>query len=144
MTTIKRVFLAVLLILGAVSLGTAGAWLLVDDETLLSLLVKRLETASDTRISYREGASISRTWKPELSVNNLVVADREESYRLETSSLRLKVSLPSLLTGRLLIPHLLLGDTDVHILKSAASDLHPADEQPGLDLATLRLRPVLR
>jgi len=143
MTTIKRILLGSLLVLGALMLGATGAWLLVDDATLVPLLVKRLETASDTRIGYKDGATISRTWAPELSVDNLTVADSEDSYRLETSSLQLKVSLSSLLLGRVDIPHLLLGDTRVHILKRSAADEAAVDKQIPLDLFALRLRPVL-
>ena len=144
MTIIKRIFVGTLLAFGAVLLGAVGAWLFVEDATLVSLLVKRLETATDTHISHRDDATISRTWTPEVSVDDLVIAETEGGYRLETSSMRLKVSLPKLLSGRLDIPHLLLGDTRVHFLESAASDTPPADERPDLDLSALRLRPVLR
>ena len=143
MTTVKRAIVGALVVLAAVLLGATGAWLSVDDATLVPLLVKRLETASDTRISYQDDASISRTWAPELSVDNLVVADRGDAYRLETSSLQLKVSLSSLLTGRVDIPHLLLGDTRIHVLKSSKKDAPAVDRQVPLDLSALRLRPVL-
>jgi len=61
MTAVKRIFVAALAILGAGLLGVTGAWLFVDNATLVPLLVKRIESASDTRISYQDGASISRT-----------------------------------------------------------------------------------
>ncbi|MEN8763409.1 MAG: hypothetical protein ABF290_13335, partial [Thiogranum sp.] len=143
MTTVKRIFVGALLTLAAVLLGATGAWLLVDDATLVPLLVKRLESASDTRISYQDGATISRTWTPELSVDNLVVADTGDFYRLETSTLQLKVSLPGLLTGRVDVPHLLLGDTRVYVLKSPTEDARAVDKRGSLDLSALRLRPVL-
>ncbi len=143
MATIRRIFAGALLVLGMVVLGATTAWLLVEDATLVSLLVKRLETASDTRISYLEGATISRTWAPELIFSDLVVDDSEGRYRFETSSLQLKVSLPSLLAGRVDIPHLLLGNTRVHTRKSATAAAPDVAERPPLDLSALRLRPVL-
>ena len=143
MTTVKRILFALLITLAAVLLGATGGWLLIGDSTLVPLLVKRLETASDTRISYQDGASLSRTWTPELSISELAVDDVDGRYRVETSSLRLKVSLPDLLTGRVDIPHLLLGDTRVHVLKSAVAEAPAVDRPVQLDLSALRLRPVL-
>ena len=55
MTTVKRILIALLITLAAVLLGVTGGWLLIEDSTLVPLLVKRLETASDTRISYQDG-----------------------------------------------------------------------------------------
>jgi|GEM_PF-1814918 hypothetical protein len=143
MTTVKRILFALLITLAAVLLGATGGWLLIGDSTLVPLLVKRLETASDTRISYQDGASLSRTWTPELSISELAVDDVDGRYRVETSSLRLKVSLPALLTGRVDIPHLLLGDTRVHVLKSVVAEEPGVDRPVQLDLSALRLRPVL-
>ena len=82
MTAVKRIFVAALVTLGAGLLGVTVAWLFVDDATLVSLLVKRIESASDTRISYQDGASISRTWTPELSISELLVDDVEGRYRV--------------------------------------------------------------
>ena len=141
MTTVKRIFVAALVTLGAVLLGATGAWLLVDDATLVSLLVKRLESASDTRISYQDGASISRTWTPELSISELAVDDAGGRYRVEIRSLQLQLSLPGLLTGRLDVPRLLIGDTRVDVLKGSAAE--EPDKPLQLDLSALRLRPVL-
>ena len=95
--TIKRAFAAGLLVVGLVLLGAAGAWLLVEDATLVSLLARRVESLSGTRISYQEGASISRTWAPELRVDKLIVNDEQARFRIETSSLRLQISLVALL-----------------------------------------------
>ncbi|MEA3243859.1 MAG: AsmA-like C-terminal region-containing protein [Pseudomonadota bacterium] len=141
MTTVKRIFVAALVTLAAVLLGATGAWLLVDDATLVSLLVKRLESASDTRISYQDGASISRTWTPELSISELIVDDAGGRYRVETRSLQLQLSLPGLLIGRLDVPRLLIGDTRIDILKGSAAE--EPDKPLQLDLSALRLRPVL-
>jgi hypothetical protein len=141
MTTVKRIFVTVLVTLGAVLLGATGAWLLVDDATLVSLLVKRLESASDTHISYQDDASISRTWTPELSISELIVDDAGGRYRVETRSLQLQLNLPGLLTGRLDVPRLLIGDTHIDILKGSAAE--EPDKPRQLDLSALRLRPVL-
>jgi len=141
MTAIKHIFFASLVTLGAGLLSVTGAWLFVDDATLVPLLVKRIESASDTRISYQDGASISRTWTPELSIRELLVDDAEGRYRVETRSLQLQLSLPGLLIGRLDVPRLLIGDTRVEVLKGpAAAD---PDQQERLDLAVLSLRTVL-
>jgi len=53
MTTVRRAIVGALVVLAAVLLGATGAWLSVDDATLVPLLVKRLETASDARIRCR-------------------------------------------------------------------------------------------
>ena len=143
MTVVKRIFFGILAILGTMLLGATAAWLFVDDATLVSLLVKRLEAVSATNVDYRDGATISRTWTPELSVNNLLVVDTAESFRLETSSLRLQVSLSSLLTGRVDIDHLLLGDTRVHVLKGAADDVPAVEEQAPPGLSAPGFWPVL-
>jgi hypothetical protein len=145
MTTFKRAFAVALLVVGALILSAIGTWLFVDDSTLVSLLVKRVESLTDTRIGYQDGASISRTWAPELHVDRLIVDDAQGRYRVETSSLRLQISLADLLRGRLDVPHLLIGDTRVNLLKSSAAGAPAAPEtKPApLDLSVLRLSPVL-
>ncbi len=145
MMTMKRAFAAGLLVFGLVLLGAAGVWLFVGDATLVSLLARRVESLSDTRISYQEGASISRTWAPELRVDKLVVSDEQARFRIETSSLRLQISLAELLRGRLDVPHLLVGDTRINLLKRSVPAEPAAEEwkEAALDLSFLRLRPVL-
>jgi hypothetical protein len=145
MTMAKRTLVAVLAVICAALVIAAGAFLVVDDATLISLLVKRLESVSESRISYGDDAAVTRTLKPELSLNKLVIDDVDERYRFETGSLKLKVSLPGLLIGRLDIPHLLLGDTRIYVKESAegAGTESPGEKPLMLDFSALRFRPVL-
>ncbi len=144
MKTLRRSLAYALLAVGLIILGAIGAWVLVDDATLVSLLVKRVESLSDTRIGYQEGASISRTWAPELRINRLAVDDAKGQFQIETRSLRLQISLPELLRGRLDIPLLSIGDTRVNLLNSdppVAPDGAGARVAP--DRSLLGLSPVL-
>ncbi len=139
MMALKRAFAAALLIFGLALLGAAGAWLFVEDSTLVSLLARRVESLSDTRISYQEGASISRTWAPELRVDKLVVDDGQARFRIETSFLRLQNGLAELLRGRLDVPHLLVGDTRVNLLKRSVPDEPAAEETEQATLSINRI-----
>ena len=141
MTTTRRFLAALLAVLAVVLLTAGGAWLLVDDATLVAWLVKRVESASETRISYRDDADVTRTLSPVLSLNALVVEDVEGKYRVETRSLLIQVSLPYLLAGRVDIPRLLVGDTRVHVNRTEpVTDSGPS---AAIDLSALRLKPVL-
>jgi hypothetical protein len=141
MMTTRRVFAALFAALTTVILAAGGAWLVVDDATLVTWLVKRVESASDTRISYREDAEVTRTLAPVLSLNELVVEDVEGGYRVETRSLLIQVSLPYLLAGRVDIPRLLVGDTRVHVNRNGAAK--KPDSPAAIDFSALRLKPVL-
>ncbi len=144
MTTLRRTLAYALLAISLIILGVIGAWVLVDDATLVSLLVKRVESLSDTRIGYQEGASVSRTWAPELRINGLAVDDGKGRFQIETRSLRLQISLPELLRGRLDIPLLSIGDTRVNLLKGTAADVPDRPEaRVAPDLSLLGLSPIL-
>jgi hypothetical protein len=145
MTVVKRSIVAALAVFSLVLVVAAGTFLVVDDATLVALLMKRLEAVSQTRISYQDDAAVTRTLKPELSVKQLVIDDVDERYRLETDLLRVKLSLPSLLIGRLDIPHLLLGNTRVDVKEDTegAKTEPPQDKSAALDFSALRLRPIL-
>jgi len=137
----RRIFAALLAVFVTVVLAAGGAWLVTDDATLVAWLVKRVESASDTRISYREDAEVTRTLSPVLSLNDLVVEDAEGKYRVETRSLLVQVSLPYLLAGRVDIPRLLVGDTRVHVDRSGTAK--KPDSPAAIDFSALRLKPVL-
>jgi hypothetical protein len=141
MMTTRRIFAALLAVLVTVVLAAGGAWLVTDDATLVAWLVKRVESASDTRISYREDAGVTRTLAPVLSLNGLVVEDIGGEFRVETRSLLIQVSLPYLLVGRVDIPRLLVGDTRVHVNRSRTAK--KPDSPAAIDLSALRLKPVL-
>ena len=141
MKSTRRILAALLAALAAVLLAAGSAWLLVDDATLVAWLVKRVESASETRISYQQGASVTRTLTPVLSLEGLVVEDTEGKYRFETRSLLIQASLPWLLAGRVDIPRLLVGDTRININRTDA-EKKPGSQAP-IDFSALRLRPVL-
>jgi hypothetical protein len=145
MKSVKRIFAAALVLLGAAFLAIVSIYLLVDDATLVSKLVEQLESSSDIRVLDRGDAHITRTLTPTLTVDDLVMADTERQYRVETGSLEVQISLPRLLLGQLDIPHLWIGDTQIEIKKdksptnqAAAPELKPAPKS-----APLPLKPVL-
>jgi uncharacterized protein involved in outer membrane biogenesis len=145
MKSVKRILAAALLLLGAAFLAIASIYLLVDDTTLVSHLVKRLESSSDIRVLHRGDANITRTLTPTLTVDDLVMADTGRQYRVETASLEVQISLSRLLLGQLDIPHLSLGHTQIEIKedKSPTKQAAAPELKPGPKLSTLPLKPVL-
>ncbi|MEJ2236083.1 MAG: hypothetical protein P8X67_19430 [Syntrophobacterales bacterium] len=109
MKSIKRILAATLVVLGVVLLAIISLYLVVDDATLVSYLVKRLESSSDIRVLHQGDAHLTRTLTPTLTVNDLVMADTGKQYRVDTASLEVQISLPRLLLGQLDIPHLWIG-----------------------------------
>ena len=138
---IRRILAALLAAFSLVLLTAGSAWLLVDDATLVTWLVKRAESVSGTRISYRDGAHITRTLAPALDLNDLVVEDIEGKYQVESRSLLIQVSLPYLLLGRVDIPRLLVGDTRVNVNRTESEK--NSGPPAAIDLSALRLKPVL-
>lgn len=145
MTIAKRILIAAMACIGVVLMIAVGTFLLIDDVTLVSYLVKRLESVSETQISYREDTRVSRTLTPELSINELVIVDVDAAYRLETDSLKVKISLPELMIGRLDISHILLGNTAIHVRNSGGetSTQSPADKPAAVDFSARKLSPKL-
>jgi hypothetical protein len=145
MKSVKRILAAALILLGAVLLAIISVYLLVDDATLVSHLVKRLESSSDIRVLHLGDANITRTLTPTLTVDDLVMADTERQYRVETGSLEVQISLPRLLLGQLDIPHVWLGDTQIEVKedKSPSKPAAPPEPKPGPKLSPLPLKPVL-
>ncbi len=143
MTAPKRIFSALLAAFSLILLTAGGAWLLIDDATLVTWLVKHAESASDTRISYQDDAHITRTLLPALRLNGLVVEDIEGKYRVETSSLLIQVNLAYLLTGRVDIPRLLIGDTRINVNRSKSEKTPGTGTPAAIDLSALHLKPVL-
>ncbi|HED18085.1 MAG TPA: hypothetical protein ENI74_01095, partial [Gammaproteobacteria bacterium] len=137
----RRVIPALLAVLSLVLLTVGSAWLLVDDATLVTWLVKRVESVTGTRISYRDGAHITRTLSPVLNFNSLVVDDIEGRFQVETDSLLIQVNLPYLLVGRVDIPRLLVGDTRVNVNRTRPEK--ESKPPAAIDLSALRLKPVL-
>jgi hypothetical protein len=140
MITVKRIFSAILLVICLAVLVTAGAYLLVDDATLVALITDRLGSASGTRITYQKGAEITRTLSPTLSLKDLVIIDDNQQYQVHTGSLQVQITLPRLVLGQLDVPRLLIGETSVEIKKSDAGGV---DKKTSLNLPVLPLQPVL-
>jgi uncharacterized protein involved in outer membrane biogenesis len=145
MKTVKRILAAALLLLGAAFLAIIFIYLLVDDATLVSKLVQRLESSSDIRVLRRGDAQITRTLKPTLTVDDLVITDTGRQYRVESASLKVQISLPRLLLGQLDIPHLLIGDTHIEIKEDEAVGKPAASpaRKPASEQSPLPLKPVL-
>lgn len=137
MTTAQRTAAAVFLLLTALVVAAAGAWYGIPDSTLVSFLVKRIERAGDLRISYRDDARITRTLSPELSLHNLVIEDTRGRIHIESRSLNLQVSLPLLLTGRLDIPQLWIGESTIAVHREQA------DSPSRFELTVPALEPTL-
>jgi uncharacterized protein involved in outer membrane biogenesis len=145
MKSVKRILAAALVLLSVVLLAIISVYLLVDDATLVSHLVKRLESSSDIRVLHRGDAHITRTLTPTLTVDDLVMADTGKQYRVETAFLEVRISLPRLLLGQLDIPHISLGDTRIEIKedKSTGKQAATPEQKPGPKLSPLPLKPVL-
>ena len=142
MKLFKRILVAALVVLGVVLLAIISLYLLVDDATLVSHLVKRLESSSDIRVLHRSDAHITRTLTPTLSVDDLVMADTGRQYRVETASLEVQISLPRLLLGQLDIPHLWVGNTRIEFKKAKSTD-KAAESEPGQKVSPLPLKPLV-
>ncbi|MDH3558703.1 MAG: hypothetical protein OES18_22910, partial [Deltaproteobacteria bacterium] len=145
MISVKRILTAALVLLSVVLLAIISVYLLVDDATLVSHLVKRLESSSDIRVLDRGDAHITRTLTPTMTVDDLVMADTGKQYRVETALLEVQISLPRLLLGQLDIPHLWIGDTRVEIKedKSPTKAAAAPELKPDPKLSPLPLKPVL-
>jgi autotransporter translocation and assembly factor TamB len=145
MQLFKRILAAALVVLGVVLLAIISLYLLVDDASLVSHLVERLESSSDIRVLHRGEARITRTFTPTLTVDGLVVADTGKQYRIETASLDVQISLPKLLLGRLDIAHLWIGDTRVEIKEdeSPTKKAVAPEQKPVPKLSPLPLKPLV-
>jgi hypothetical protein len=145
MKLLKRILAAALVLLGVAFLAIISIYLLVDDATLFSELVQRLESSSDIRVLSRGDAHISRTLSPTLTVDDLVITDTGRQFQFETTSLEVQVSLLRLLFGRLDIPQLSLGDTHIDIKEDESPAKTPAapEVKPAPERSPLPLKPVL-
>jgi len=115
MKNIKRIIVGLLLVIATLLVALTGTYLLVGNETLVALLAKQLGEASNTHITYRQDATITRTLAPTLSINELLIQDKKGKFQVSINSLQLQVSLPPFLQGKLDVPLLDLGDTQVQI-----------------------------
>lgn len=138
----KRVLATMLSVFALLLLAAGGAYLVIDNATMAAWLSKQLEATTGTNITYANDAEITRTLKPTISLNKLMVADLKKNFKVQISSLQLQVSLPALLLGQLDIPRLVLGDTFVEIKETYALKETGASDKPNL-LSNLPLAPTL-
>ena len=117
-------------------IACTGGYLLIGNTTLVALVTKGIESSTGTRIYYQKDAKITRTLSPVLSIKNLILEDGDKQFTIHSNSLKLQVSLPGLLFGKLKIPMLVLGDTRVELQESTpAKKLVPPKSFP--------LKPIL-
>ena len=145
MKTFKRILVAALGLLGAVLLVIISLYLLVGDDTLFAQMVKQLESSSDIRVLHRGDVHITRTLRPTLTVDNLVIGDAAKQYRAEAASLEVQISLPRLILGQLDVPHLIIGNTRIAIKKDESPSKPTAETElkPGPRNFSLPLTPLL-
>jgi len=116
MKTIKRILISALFVFTILVLGGVGAYLFISDEILISRVADMIEAATGTRVEYRKDAKMSRTLSPAIHFDDFILEN--EHFTIQSSSFKLQVSLPGLLSGKLEIPLLTLGDTRIELLKS--------------------------
>ena len=145
MKTLKRILTAALILCAAVLLVIISLYLLVDDATLFAYMVKQVESSSEIRVVHWDDAHISRTLRPTLAVDDLVITDTGRQYRAETASLQVQISLPRLILGQLNVPHLIIGNTRIEIKKEESPSKPTAEPElkPGPRNFPLPLTPVL-
>ncbi|MGW8310609.1 MAG: hypothetical protein ACWGNB_06050 [Thiogranum sp.] len=117
--TTKRILLALLLVPAVLLLAGLAVIALVDDATLVSWVVRGVESASGTQITYRQPARLTRGFAPELQFEALEIVDSQQSFHVASDSLDIQVSLPALLIGRLDVLHLVLGNTRIQVLRAS-------------------------
>ena len=94
MRTVKRILAALLLFIATLVLAFSGTYLLVGNETLVAFVTKHAARASNTHITYRQDAAITRTLAPTLKINELLIQDKNKKFQVSINSLQLQLSLP--------------------------------------------------
>lgn len=115
MKIIKSIVMGMLFIFICLALGVTGALLLVDDKTIFDQAFRQIESSTGTHISYKEGASLTRTLSPMITITDLNIEDPTTHQKFHTRLFELQISLPGLLKGNLEILKLVLGDTRVEL-----------------------------
>ena len=133
----KRVTLILLLLPAVVLLAGLAGLAAVDDASLVSWLLRRIETATGTQISYQQPPDLTRGLTPTLNLKSLKIVDTQQTFRMETHSFTLQVSLPALLIGRLDVLQLALDDTRVQL-----QDRSRGSRGLHIDPARLWFKPV--
>ncbi len=138
---IKTISIGVPALVAVLLVGTVAAFFLVSEGVLGEWLVKSIETRADVDITY-QSIDLERGLTTRIEFKQFEFVAHDNSYRVDSSYLRLSVRLPQLLLARLDFPSLDIGDTRVLVQGETQGDtrdwLHP-----GIDLNALRLRPVL-
>jgi hypothetical protein len=134
----KRVALSLLLVPAAILLAGLAVLAAVDDASLVSWLVGRIEAGSGVQVSYHQPPRLTRGLAPSLELESLKITNAGRGFEFEADSLAIQVSLPALLTGRLDVLRLALGDTRVRL-----QDLSQGGEGLNIDPARFWFKPVL-
>ncbi|MCG6981029.1 MAG: hypothetical protein LJE88_06440, partial [Deltaproteobacteria bacterium] len=129
MKTLKRILVAAIILFGAAFLIIISLYLLVDDATLFAQIVKQVESSSDIRVLHRGDVHITRTLRPTLTVDNLVIGDATRQYQAKAASLEVQISLPRLLLRHLDVPHLIIGNTRIEIKEGESPSKTRAEPQ---------------
>ena len=129
MKTLKRILVAAIILFGAAFLIIISLYLLVGDATLFAQIVERVESSSDIRVLHRGDVHITRTLRPTLTVDNLVIGDATRQYQAKAASLEVQISLPRLLLRHLDIPHLIIGNTRIEIKEGESPSKTRAEPQ---------------
>lgn len=136
-------WLVTLIFLAAI--GLYIMFLLISDEQLFTWLINRVQLETNTTITYSDDVYFSWGVTPELQVNNINIAENNNSYTAQISSLRVQIDLFELLKGRVDIPILDIGD--VEVIANSSSD--NAKENGSVlreilsDLSGLQVIPVI-
>ena len=126
-------FVAVLLV------SLIAAFFIISEDVLTGWLVQSIETSADADITF-ESIQLERGLTTRVNIEQLEVVARDDSYRVDSSSLSLSIRLPQLLLARLDFPALEIGDARIHIQGDSEDDTR---DWRSIDLDALRLRPVL-
>jgi hypothetical protein len=116
----KRAVITALLLIAFLLVGVSATFLIISDSLLITKIVEKVQSATETRITYQKGATISRTLMPVISINNFILEDSNKNCKIESTSLKIQINLPRILLGKLEIPFLALGDTRVKLKKTKA------------------------
>ncbi len=139
MSSFKKILAVTLGAPAAVLLTIVGAYLLVDDSTLVAYLSKKIGSAAGITIRYTGVPTVSRTLTPTLRVAELAIEDHGEGFRFETDSLEVQVNLSKLIFGHLDIPRAHFGNTQFKILQGVSDSEKPTET----GTSSLPLKPAI-
>lgn len=143
MKILKKIIISALILLVIPILIATGAYLFASDTTFIPMMSAVLESATGTRITYNNDATITRTLSPSFHFTNLAIEDDDKSYSAQVSELKLQVSLLSLFSGKLDVPFLILGDTKIKIKQSDPATTPSIPDGPATTLSIPESLPII-